>query len=127
LCFLASAGALGLPQESPLIAIRDPVFVAIERHEAAWTALGLLCSAIDEVAAAQKGREVAEIDRTAYAQASDVAEQTLDELLTTPPMTVEGLRAAIRYIIELDDGCLSEVARPFLLNVLNSRPLAVEQ
>jgi hypothetical protein len=127
LSLLASAGALGFPRRSPLIAIHDPVFAAIEQHEAAWAALGLLCSTIDEVAAAQKGHEVAETDRTAYARASAVADQTFDELLTTPPKTVEGLRAAICYIIELDDACLSEVARPFLLNVLNSRPLAIEQ
>ena len=127
LCFLASAGALGRPQQSSLSTIRDPVFAAIERHEVAWAALGPLCSAIDEVAAARRGRELAEADRTAHARASVVADQTLDALLTTPPLTVEGLRAAILYIVELDDGCLSEVARPFLLNVLNSRPVAVEQ
>src|ERR1700677_164355 len=90
LCFLASAGALGLPQQSPLSAIRDPVLAAIERHEVAWAALGPLCSAIDEVAAARRGREVAEADRTAHARASAVADQTLDALLTTPPLTVEG-------------------------------------
>ena len=79
LTVLASAGALTVVEVGLAGASTDPVFPAIERHGAAWTAVGALCPAIDEVAIARRGHEVPQADWEAYERASAIAEQALDE------------------------------------------------
>ena len=121
---LASAGALTVGNIGPAVASTDPIFAAIERHRAAWLAAGDLCCAIDEVAAARRGRKVAQADCKAFERASANAEQALEELLATPPESLDGIRAAVIYILDFDAECLSDLARPFLTTLLKSPILA---
>ena len=60
--------------------------------------------------------------RVLYASAS--AEQALEELLATPPESLDGLRAAVAYILDFDAECISDLARPFLTTLLKSPILA---
>jgi hypothetical protein len=125
LTVFGSAGALTVGNVGLVDASTDRVLTAIERHKAAWTAVGALCPAIDEVAMARLGNEVAQADWDAYERATAIAEQALDELLATPPGTIESMRAAITYILGFDDGDLSDLARPFLMTLLKSPTLAM--
>jgi hypothetical protein len=117
---LASAGALAVGTGAPTGASTDPIFAAIERHRAAWRASGDLCRAIDEVAAAHRGQRVGQADWDAFERASSNAEKALEELLATPPQSLDGIRVAITYILDFDSGCIADLARPFLTTLLKS-------
>ena len=121
---LASAGALAVGTGAPTGASTDPIIAAIERHRAAWLASGDLCRAIDEVAAARRGQKVAQADWDAFERATEIAEQALKELLATPPESVDGIKAAITYILDFDAGYMADLARPFLTTLLKSPILA---
>ena len=117
---LASAGILAVGNVGPAGASRDPILAAIERHRAAWLVAGDLCHAVDEVAAARRGQKVAQADWDAFERANANAEQALDELLATPPASLEGIRVTITYFLNFDEGYLADLARPFLTALLKS-------
>jgi hypothetical protein len=121
---MAGAVALAVGNIGPAVASPDPILAAIERHRAAWFVAGDLCHAVDEVAAARRGQKVAQADWDAFERASANAEHALDELLATPPASLEGIRVAITYILALDQGYLADLAGPFLTTLLKSPVLA---
>ncbi len=117
---LASAGALAVGNTGPVGASTDPIIAAIERHRSAWLASGDLCRAIDEVAAARRGQRVGQADWDAFERASVNAELALEELLATPPESLDGIRVAISYVLDFDAGYMADLARPFLTTLLKS-------
>jgi hypothetical protein len=67
---------------------RDPVLALVEVHKAAWTRLLRIEDLTDDYEVLEEaGRAV------------DVA---LNEITTTPPTTVAGMRAVIEYLVDLD-------------------------
>jgi hypothetical protein len=120
----ALASALAIPRICATAALPDPIFVAIERHSAAWAIVATMAPAVDEVAAMRKGREVSQVDWDAYERASALDEAALDGLLTTPPTSFAGIRAAIEYLTGYDDGRLPDNIGQFLVSLLKS-PLLV--
>jgi hypothetical protein len=121
---LASAGALAVGAGGPTGSSTDPIIAAIERHRAAWRASGDLCRAIDEVAAARRGQRVGQADWDAFESANANAEKALEELLATPPESLDGIRLAITYILGFDSDCIADLVRPFLTTLLKSPILA---
>ena len=121
---LVSAGALATGNIGAADAPADPILAAIERHRAAWLAVGDLCRAIDDVAAARRGHKVTQGDLDAYERVSATSEHALEELLATPPESLEGLREAITYILGFDAGFFADLAGPFLATLLKSPILA---
>jgi hypothetical protein len=121
---LASAGALAVGTGAPTGASTDPIIAAIERHRSASLAVGELCRAIDEVAAARRGQRVGQADWDAFERANATADIALEELLATAPESLDGIRVAITYILDFDSGCIADLARPFLTTLLNSPILA---
>jgi hypothetical protein len=121
---LASAGALAVGTGATTGASTDPIIAVIERHRSAWLASGDLCRAIDEVAATRRGQKVSQTDWEAFERASANADRALEELLATAPESLEGIRAAITYILDFDAECISDLARSFLTNILKSPILA---
>jgi hypothetical protein len=121
---LASAGVLAAGNVGSALASADPILAAIERHRAAWLAVGDLCRAIDDVAGARRGQQVAQDDLEAYERASATAERALQELLATPPESLDGMRAAVIYILGFDAGFMTDLAGPFLATLLKSPILA---
>jgi hypothetical protein len=82
-----TAGATASVAAIPAIAAAappDPVLGLVEAHKAAWARL-----------LETEDHETLE----AAGRAADVA---LDEITTTPPTTVAGMRAVIEYLVELD-------------------------
>jgi len=64
---LTGASALAIPAMNAFVAATpDPIFPTIQVHEAACKAVAVWLPAIDEVAAARKGRDVSRTDREAY-------------------------------------------------------------
>jgi hypothetical protein len=120
----ALASALAIPKIGAMAALPDPIFAAIERHSAAWAIVATMAPAVDEVAAMRKGREIAQVDWDAYERASALAEAALDSLLTMPPASFAGIRAAMEYLTGYDDGRLPDNIGQFLVTLLKS-PLFV--
>jgi hypothetical protein len=118
---LTGASALAIPAINALAAATpDPVFPAIQRHQAACKAVAVWLPAIDEVAVARKGHEVSQADREAFERTMAFEDQSFLELLATSPTSLAGMRAAIEYMLAFEDGFLSESARPFLATLLKS-------
>ena len=67
---LAAAPVAGLPAIAGVVAGDDPIFAAIERHKAAWSAFLPTCDLTDEVLAKQQGRDVTEADEAIHEAAS---------------------------------------------------------
>jgi hypothetical protein len=86
-----TAGAVASVVAIPAIAAPaepDPVFGLVAAHKVAWSRLLKLEDVTDDYATLEEaGRAV------------DVA---LNEITTTPPTTVAGMRAAMEYLVELD-------------------------
>ena len=117
---LAGAMALAIPTISAIAdAPSDPIFVAsatrppgeLSRHCFPPSTLRRPC---------EWGREVTQADLDAYERARALEDQSLDELLTTPPTTFAGMRSAIEYLVSFEDGSLSDTVRPFLVTLLKS-------
>jgi hypothetical protein len=108
---LAGASPLAVGNIGPAGASPDPILAAIGRHGAAWMAVGALGPAVDEVVAARRGRKLVQADWDAFERASAKAEHALDRLLATPPASLEGIRVAITYILNFDEGYLADLAR----------------
>jgi hypothetical protein len=121
---LASASAFVVGIGGPTRPSTDPIIAAIERHRTAWHIAGDLCRTVDEVAAHRRGQKVAEADWDAFERASVNAEKALEELLSTPPESLDGIRMAITYILDFDSGCRDDLARAFLTMLLTSPILA---
>jgi hypothetical protein len=86
-----TAGAMASVAAIPVIAAAaepDPVFRLLEAHKAAWARLLRIENQTDDYDTLEEaGRAV------------DVA---LNEITTTPPTTVAGMRADMEYLVELD-------------------------
>jgi hypothetical protein len=119
---MASASALAV---TPVAAIAaglevDPIFAAIKRHNAAWKAFGDTCSRTDNVVAENEGREVTEADEAAWSAANEAEEDAFEALITLPPVTMPGLRAAVHYFIEFETACVPGATDRFLTALLAS-------
>ncbi len=77
----------------------DPIFAAIERHEAAEVRYCAACSLTDEAAAEHEARVVTAADHGEFAAAQLNSDDALDAFLSAPPMTVAGVRAFLRHCI----------------------------
>jgi hypothetical protein len=87
---LTAGAAASVAAISPVAAAEppDPVFGLLEAHKAAWARLLDLENQTDDYETLEEaGRAV------------DVA---LNEITTTPPTTVAGMRAVMEYLVELD-------------------------
>src|SRR5271165_516253 len=104
---LASVPALALPAIAVAESI-DPIFAAIERHREAFAAFVAAVNAVDEVKAEQEGRKVNQADQDAYSAASDAEDAALNEFVTTIPLTIAGIHAAIAHVVKYDNGCIPE-------------------
>jgi hypothetical protein len=80
----------------------DPIFAAIERHREAIAAFESACRRTDNVTAQQQGRRVTRADERAYNAAHRREVKAMSELQSTTPLTVEGARAAMQYLIDFD-------------------------
>jgi hypothetical protein len=103
----------------------DPIFAAIQAHIEAWRAFSATCSRTDNVVASNEGREVTEADEAAYAAANDAEVEAFEALLTLPPVTVAGFRAAVHYFIEFETECIPGATDKFLTALLASPILAI--
>jgi hypothetical protein len=90
----------------------DPVFAAIERSRAAWLALGSVLTQADEA-----GEEP---DEGELAAAHAVNTEALDNLLKTTPETLAGARAAIAWLVKVDDGSVPERSGKYMETLLRS-------
>jgi hypothetical protein len=90
----------------------------------AWRAFGPACSRTDDVVARNEGREVTEADEAAYVAANAAEESAFEALITLPPVTVAGLRAAINYFAEFEADCIPGATDKFLTALLGSPVLA---
>jgi hypothetical protein len=66
----------------------DPVLALVEVHKAAWARL--------------LETETRTNDHWALEQAGRAVDVALNEITTTPPTTVAGMRAVMEYLVELD-------------------------
>ena len=66
----------------------DPVFALLETYKAAWARL-----------LATENRTA---DYEALEAAGGACDAALDEITTTPPTTVAGMRAVMEYLVDLD-------------------------
>jgi len=82
-----------------------------------------LAPATDEVAAMRGGHKVTPADWNAYDPASAIEQASLRKLLATPPQSIDGIRAAISYILCFDDCCLFDPVKPFPVALLKSPAL----
>jgi len=104
----------------------DPIFAAIERHREALAAMESTVWRADCVGPEGQPRIVTGADERAV-KAADCGEvKALRELLATPPITSEGARAAMKYLIDLDaaDWTAPAVAGKFLPALMKSALLA---
>lgn len=97
----------------------DPIFAAIDRHKVAFNQVRV---GFDRRLAREQGGEVTLAEREAACAAEDEA---LQDLIATIPTTVAGARAAIGYLVMLDQGCVPETSGKFLATLLKS-PLLTE-
>jgi hypothetical protein len=86
-----TAGAVASVAAIPAItaaAEPDPVFGLLEAHKAAWTRLLRIEDLTD--------------DHETLEEAGRAVDVALNEITTTPPTTVAGMRAVMEYLVELD-------------------------
>ena len=123
---LVGASALAIPTISAIAdAISDPIFVAIERHKAAYNAREATSFALDDLMYNPEGRGVSQAEWDACDRARAAEDAAFDELLTTGgPETAAGMRATIAHLISLDDGRLTQKMRQLLALLQNSPVLA---
>jgi hypothetical protein len=92
--------------EVPPTLAPDPVFAAIGYHKAAAAAFSRACYRTDAVLARRQGREVTQADEDAHQEASAAEEEALDDLMSTPPTTLPGMRAVLEHVQPDDDSCV---------------------
>jgi hypothetical protein len=115
LCVLAGAPLAAIVGVPPALVAADPIFAVIERHKVAEAAFAATLGLIDEVRASEEGREVTQANRDTYEAADQASEDILAELLAGVPVSTAGFRAALEYIINLDDGYHLAAFAPTLL------------
>jgi hypothetical protein len=123
----ASASAFAV---TPVAAIAaglevDPIFAAIKRHHEAWRAFDAACPWTDDVVAKREGREVTEADEAAYEAANETEERAFEALVTLPPVTLPGFRAAVHYFLEFEIDCIPGATDKFLTTLLASPLLSI--
>jgi hypothetical protein len=125
----ASASAVAiLPAAARAASLEiDPIFAAIKRHHAAWRAFDVACSRTDSVLAEQEGREITEADEAADAAANSAEQRAFEALLTLPPVTVPGVRAAINYFTEFETDLIPGATDTFLTALLASPVLSLRR
>jgi hypothetical protein len=102
-------GAVERPKGSSEDVEDDPISVAIDRHRAANAAW----NAID-----------GDVDPKADGLASIAEKEAIEDLITTPPETILGLRAAIEYLAHYDSGCEPTASCRFIKAALKSPVLS---
>jgi hypothetical protein len=98
----------------------DPVFAAIEAHRSAWGAEMAAMDRADRVLAMKEGRTVTPADVEAKERASGAEKEAIAALQQTAPVTMAGLRAAIAYLIEWDEGQMGDDASTGLQALLRT-------
>jgi hypothetical protein len=93
----------------------DPIFAAIERHRAAEAAFVATLNPADNIVAKEHGRKVTRADLDARNAAQADEDDILDELLATAPVSPAGMRAALEYLIDYDEGYHLATFAPTLL------------
>jgi hypothetical protein len=123
----ASASALAvMPAVASAASLEvDPIFAAIKRHHEAWRAFDASCPFSDDVVAEREGREVTEADEAAYEAANETEERAFEALVTLPPVTLPGFRAAVHYFIEFETDCIPGATEKFLTALLASPLLSI--
>ncbi len=103
---LASVPALALPALSiaePL----DPIFAVIERHKASWDIYRRISwKALD-------GPKIVPAEWDAFKAADE-------ELMSTPPTTLAGMRAVVQYLVRWDEGSIPEDSGGYMAILLRS-------
>ena len=66
-----------------------------------------------------------EAEEAAWSAANQFEEDAFDALVTLPPVTVAGMRAAIEYFAEFESDCIPGSTEKFLSALLKSPLLAV--
>lgn len=102
----------------------DPIFAALERHNAAERAFIRTCDLTDEVRAEEEGRIVTVADEAAKDSAREVEEAALQALIDTAPTSKAGARAAIEWLAHYDRGCELRHVGQFAMTLLRSPVLA---
>ena len=83
----------------------EPILAAIARHQAAEGAYTDTLRPVDKVAARLEGREVTQADTyQAFEAAHAAEEEAVEALLETVPLTGLGVRCALAYLAEMQDG-----------------------
>ncbi len=98
----ASAVAAGIGAMAIPAAASDPIFSLIERHRKADEYYGSVCPLTDNVAARNEGRVMTDRDIEIVDAAAEAEGELLDELLTTPPQTIGGVLAILKYLKPID-------------------------
>ena len=100
--------------------IPDPVFEAIDLHRAAWCAQMATMDLADGPLAREQGRTVTPADVETNERADRLEREAMATLKQIAPMTMAGLKAAIAYLIEWDEGEMGDDAREGLTALLGS-------
>ncbi len=96
---LGRAAALPAAAMLPISALAaDPVYAAIERHKLALAHFNACCRLTDDVVAREEGRTVTQDDLELHRVADDAEATALQEVLTTPPVSIHGTRALLEYV-----------------------------
>jgi hypothetical protein len=91
----------------------DPIVPAIELHRETWAAFVELDHAETR-------------DPKLHKRAHKAARRALSDLMKTAPTTLAGLRAAIAYFVNFDEGCIPETSGEYLPTLLRSPVFATE-
>jgi hypothetical protein len=123
---LAGVSALAVSTISAIAdALPDPIFIAIERHKAAYIAREATSFALDDSMNNPEAGGVSDAEWDAYDRARAAEDAAFDELLMMgAPKTAAGMRATIAHLISLDDGRLSRKMTQLLSLLLKSSVLA---
>ncbi|MBM3654589.1 MAG: hypothetical protein FJX06_17505 [Alphaproteobacteria bacterium] len=92
---LAQAAAASAPAD-------DPIFAAIERHQAAESRFGAACAMTDDVAAREERRVITGEDRAEFDAAERETNAAWDAFIVTSPTTISGVRAFLQHCIDQD-------------------------
>jgi hypothetical protein len=124
--FASAAALAAMPAAAVAAGLEvDPIFAAIKRHNEAWRAFGDACPRVDDVVAENEGRKVTEADEAAYKAASAAEDDAFEDLLTLPPVTMPGLRAAVHYFLKFETESIPGATDRFLTALLASPLLSI--
>jgi hypothetical protein len=87
-------------------AVADPTFAVIENHKVKFEALRQINGSW--------------ADEAAFGDANEAEMKALDDLCCLPPATIDGARAAIEYVMAVEDAQQVPAARAYLENLLAS-------